>query len=412
MANSKDLRDFNEQDFINHPYFQEWIIAPDDEKNRFWQSFLATYPEKKQAIDGAAHLLKAIAFKESWPADEMIERSLNKALETIRATPGTTPLRNIPARVTPLYRRWSAAAAVLILLAAGWWFLANGKKENRGNLAGRPATEDIAPGGNKAILTLADGTKVILDTAGNGAIIKQGGVTVIKLNGQLAYDPSNSELPDASTVTYNTITTPKGGLYGLLLADGSKVWLNAASSLRFPTVFTGNERRVELTGEGYFEVAHNAEKPFHVTVNNLDVQVLGTHFNINSYSDEPAVKTTLLEGRVMIRESDKLVYLNPGQQAIAQPGQANFRIVNDTDVEEVVAWKNGLFIFNNTPLENIMRQIARWYNVDIVYQGSVPQDTFNGNISRNTNLSEVLKVLEFSNIRFKVEGNTITVLPQ
>jgi ferric-dicitrate binding protein FerR (iron transport regulator) len=409
MTKSKDFKDFSEQDLIHHPYFQDWILSPDEEKDSFWQNFLTEYPEKKQAVENAGNLLKAIAFKESWPAEEKVERSLKDAFHVISTTGKKASARLIPVSGS-LYRTWLAAAAVLVLIAFSWWLVADHNRVKKPSVAVSTRAKDIAPGGNKAILTLADGSQVVLDTAGNGAITKQGSITVIKLdNGQLAY---NKEGTGSTAVLYNTITTPRGGQYQLVLADGSKVWLNAASSLRFPIAFTGKERRVELTGEGYFEVAHDVLKPFHVTVNNMDVQVLGTHFNINSYSDEPAAKTTLLEGRVMIKKNEKLVYLNPGQQAILPSGQDNIRVDYHADVEEAVAWKNGLFIFNNTPLEDIMRQIERWYNVDVVYQGNIPQDTFNGNISRNTNLSEVLKVLEYSNIRFRVEGNTITVLPQ
>ena len=413
MTNSKDFRDFSEQDFIMHPYFQDWVIAPDEDKDSFWQNFLISHPEKKLTIEKARTLLKSIGFKESWPEEETIERSLNNALSLINAKGNKSLVRNMPAPVKPLHRTWWAAAAVILILTTGGYFLLKGNQQGQklaSNKKNLPAGQDVAPGSNKAILTLADGTNVILDTANNGAISKQGSVTVIKLNGQLAY---NKENVTSTEILYNTITTPKGGQYQLVLADGSRVWLNAASSLRFPTAFTGKERRVQLTGEGYFEVAHDASRPFRVTVNDMDVQVLGTHFNINSYADEPVIKATLLEGRVMIKKNDNLIYLNPGQQAIVQPGQDNIKVDYDVDVEEVVAWKNGLFVFNKTPLENIMRQIERWYNVNVVYQGNVPQGPFSGTIGRNTNLSEVLKILEYSSdIRFTVRDNTITVLPQ
>src|SRR5579875_3491119 len=301
MTNSKDFKDFSEQDFINHPYFQEWIISPDEEKNGFWRTFLETHPEKSETIEKAKNLLNAVAFKESWPGDGHVERSLNNALDIINAKERKA-IGETPTKVKPLYRTWwMSAAAALILVLCGWWFMANRKTINSPSVAIIPKSDDVAPGGNRAILTLADGKKVILDTANNGAVSKQGNVTVIKLNGQLAYQNSTSQPLNPSTVQYNTITTPKGGQYQLVLSDGSKVWLNAASSLRFPTAFVGKERRVELTGEGYFEVVHNAEKPFIVKVHTPsgdggDVQDIGTQFNINSYSDEPSVKTTLLEG--------------------------------------------------------------------------------------------------------------------
>jgi transmembrane sensor len=410
MTTGKDYKDFSEQGFISDPYFQNWLISPDEEKNNFWQGFLADYPEKKEAVEKARSLLQSIAFKESWPAEEQVERSLTNALKSINQADKTAPVPEKRAIVRPLYKTWWAAAAVLVFVVFGLWFLVGRDKVEQPSVAATPKVQDIAPGGDKAVLVLADGRKVVLDTAGNGAITKQGGVTVIKLNdGQLSYQPSTST--STSTSTYNTITTPKGGQYQLVLADGTKVWLNAASSLRFPTAFTAKDRRVELTGEGYFEVAHNQEKPFIVQRGEAEVKVLGTHFNINGYADEPSLKVTLLEGRVMVRKNEKLVYLNPGQQAEVQPAQQSIKVDYEVDTEEVVAWKNGLFIFNNTPLEAIMKQLERWYDVDVIYQGKVPRDRFNGNISRNNNLSEVLKVLEYSDIRFKVEGKNIIVLP-
>jgi transmembrane sensor len=409
MTTGNDFKDFSEQDFMNEPSFQDWIIAHDEEKNNFWQGFLSKYPGKKEAVDKARTLLQAIAFKEAWPADEKVERSLTDTLKKIHTSEGKAPVYKIRAKVRPLYKTWWAAAAVLVFIVCGLLFLVTRQPLAMSSQPGLATkVDDIAPGGDKAILTLADGTKVVLDTADNGALTKQGNVTVIKLNGQLAYNKGSA---GATEVLYNTISTPRGGQYQLVLADGSKVWLNAESSLRFPTAFVGKQRKVELTGEGYFEVAHNEQQPFIVQRGEAEVQVLGTHFNINGYADEPSLKITLLEGRVMVKKAEKLVYLNPGQQAVTKPSEENIKVDYDVDTEEVVAWKNGLFIFNNTSLETIMKQLERWYDVDVVYQGKVPEDHFNGNISRNNNLSEVLKVLEYSNIKFRVEGKTISVLP-
>jgi ferric-dicitrate binding protein FerR (iron transport regulator) len=405
MAMSMDFKDFSEEDFINEAAFQDWVIAPDEAGDAFWLNFLTTYPEKKQTVENAKAFLKALAFRESWPSAEQVEHSLNRALDQI--TNEKRAGKKEPPRVRTLYRTMWAAAAVLLIAVCGLWFFNRYNKSEGSIDTVLSKKNDIAPGSNKAILTLADGSRVVLDTATNGAITHQGSVTVIKLNGQLSYNKDGVALNE---VLFNTITTPRGGQYQLILADGSKVWLNAASSLKFPTAFTGKERKVELTGEGYFEVAHDVSKPFIVSKGETEIKVLGTHFNINAYDDEPSMKVTLLEGRVMVKKNTGLVYLNPGQQAILQPAQENIRISNDVDLDEVVAWKNGLFLFNNTPLENLMRQIERWYDVKVVYEGTKPQDTFGGGVSRNTNLSGVLKVLEYSNIRCKVDGNTITVL--
>ena len=188
------------------------------------------------------------------------------------------------------------------------------------------------------------------------------------MNGKLAYTTDGTA---ANEVLFNSINTPNGGQFQITLADGTKVWLNSASSLRYPTSFPGEKRVVELTGEGYFEVAHNAKQPFLVKVNDMEVAVLGTHFNINSYSDEPSVKTTLLEGKVKVSKAGNYILLNPGQQAVVSPLQNEIRIANDVDLEEVVAWKNGRFLFNSANIETIMRQVARWYDVDISYESKI-----------------------------------------
>jgi transmembrane sensor len=294
--------------------------------------------------------------------------------------------------------RISVAAAILSLIAfGGVFFLKAGNHNIAQAPANKPLVNDIPPGGEKAILTLADGRKVVLDTASNGSLAVQGGIQVIKLGGQLSYNQQTK----STGVLYNTITTPRGGQYQLELADGSKVWLNAASSLRFPTAFVGGDRTVELTGEGYFEVSHDPAKPFHVKVNDLDVMDLGTHFNISSYTDESTVRTTLLEGRVEVRNAVNHVYLNPGQQAK----------VNDVNVDEVMAWKNGYFSFNNADIKTVMRQLSRWYDIDVVYEGD-NDETFSGKIDRKLSLKDLLDGLGQTKVHYRIDGNRkLVILP-
>jgi len=278
----------------------------------------------------------------------------------------------------------------------------NNKKEVKQN--------DFLPGKNTAILTLADGSTIVLDSAKNGALTSQGNTKVIKLNnGQLAYSSSGA----TNEVLYNTMSTPRGGQYKLVLSDGSKVWLNAASSIHYPTSFPGNERKVEITGEAYFEVAHDAKKPFKVSVNNMEVQVLGTHFNVNAYRDERTINTTLLEGSVKVTKGSSMSILKPGQQAIIQQAGDDKKITveNNIDVEAVIAWKNGYFSFTNADMTAVMRQISRWYDVDIVYEGKIPDRKFGGEISRNLNASQALKILQASKVHFRIEGKKIIVLP-
>jgi len=305
--------------------------------------------------------------------------------------------------------RLAAAVAIFVALFTTAFFLfQKSHQEIARNPQNRPVVNDIVPGGDKAVLTLADGRKIVLDTASNGALVQQGGIKVIKIGGQLSYSSETI----STQVLYNTITTPKGGQYQIELADGSKVWLNAVSSLRFPTAFTGKERTVELIGEGYFEVKHNAAMPFHVKVNDVDVQVLGTHFNINSYSDEPAVKTTLLEGRVQVKKNNKHVFLNPGQQAILKPGEDNITIDYDVDVDEVVAWKNGRFLFNSADIETIMRQVGRWYDADVVFEKK-SNKKLHADLPRSQNVSQLLKILEATGkVDFEVKGKRIIVTPR
>lgn len=267
----------------------------------------------------------------------------------------------------------------------------------------------VMPGGNKAVLTLADGSQITLDSTENGAIANQGNVQVIKLDsGQLAYNALKEGVE--GEIRYNTLATPKGGQFRIILPDGSKVWLNAASSLRFPTAFTGKEREVQLTGEAYFEIARNPGLPFKVAVKGMMVQVLGTHFNIMAYDDEKNIQTTLLEGAVKVNKGAQAVQLKPGQQAQLNTTGA-MSVSDNVDIEGVVAWKNGYFHFNHESLEGVMRQVSRWYDAEITYEGNVPDREFGGKIARGSDIKDVLKILELSNVHFRIEGKKIIVTP-
>ncbi|MBS1500586.1 MAG: FecR domain-containing protein [Bacteroidetes bacterium] len=316
------------------------------------------------------------------------------------------------ANVTRLWPRIAAAASLLLLLSVGGYLILHKAKETKQTQSlAQNQIHDIAPGGNKATLTLSDGRKIILSDAHNGTIASQGQTLINKTaDGKLVYaghSPSGTgsgELP----AVYNTLTTKRGEQYQVILPDGSKVLLNAASSLRYPVAFTGTERLVELTGEGYFEVVHDSKNPFKVKVNGEIVEDVGTHFDLNAYSDEPAVRTTLLEGSVKVSGGNSMVMIKPGEQAILKNDA--IRVVN-ADVDDAVAWANGLTTFESDDIYGVMRQVSRWYDVQVEYQGVMPQKHFSGAVSRAANLSEVLKVLELSGIHFKVQGKTITVMP-
>lgn len=316
-------------------------------------------------------------------------------------------------KIVPIFKRtWFMVAAAAVLLFSVFAVYKSGinnsnlKQEIAKTNAANSAKPDIAPGGNKALLTLADGSQIVLDSAANGNLTNQGNTKIIKLDGKLAYTASGT----SNEILYNTISTPRGGQYQLILSDGSKVWLNAASSLRFPTAFAGKQRNVELTGEAYFEVEKNAAMPFTVLVNDMNVQVLGTHFNIMAYQEESEIKTTLIEGLVKVTKGSAVVSLTPGKQArLNYNGEIK---IFDAEIETDLAWKNGLFLFDNSNIKTIMRQLNRWYDADISYEGDVTNRNFSGQISRNINLSRVLKMLELTGgIHFKIEGKNILVMP-
>lgn len=331
----------------------------------------------------------------------------------------------LEALVIPLYSnrrkirlmKWAAVASILLLISVGGYFgfysrnnapVEISKTSNKHIQSNR----DVAPGGNKAILTLADGSVIDLGSAQNGTLATQGNIKVIKdEDGQLLYyvDQENS-----TAVGYNTISTPRGGKYEIVLSDGTKVWLNAASSLKFPASFTGKTREVTLTGEGYFEVAKNALKPFHVKVDHMTVEVLGTHFNVNAYDDESSIATTLLEGSVKVKNrvsansESHSVLLKPGEQADFTKDN-NFKINHHANIEEITAWKNDNFEFNNTPVTDIMRQISRWYDVEVDYLGAIAAHKLTGKISRNVNLSQLIDMLQYTGINMKIENKRIII---
>lgn len=303
-----------------------------------------------------------------------------------------------------LVYRYAAAAAVLFIIA-GMFFLwpKNQKITPPAQVA---TTTDIAPASSKAVLTLADGSTVTLDSAGN-QVITRGNTSVTQQNGQLVYGGHET----GAGIQYHKLSTPRGGQFQLTLPDGTKVWLNSASSLRYPTAFTGKQRVVELEGQGYFEVAKNADQPFRVMVNTMEVQVLGTHFDVMAYKDEASINTTLVEGSVQVKEGEALRLLKPGQQAVLQH-DSHALTVQEADVNKVIAWKNGLFVFNNMTLTAILREVARWYDMEIEYRTTPGTELYGGGISRSISLSNVLKLLEASgHCHFKTEGRRLIVLP-
>ncbi len=301
-----------------------------------------------------------------------------------------------------------AAAAVVFFAVSVLFILTKpgAGKESQVGLKGYSAKiNTIIPGGNKAVLTLSDGSSIVLDSTSQGTLATQGNAKVIQVNtGRLAY--KNNSREDAPVV-YNTLQTPRGGQYQLILPDGTMVWLNASSSINFPTVFRGKERNVTVTGEAYFEVAKSKSMPFNIQVKDMKVQVLGTHFNIMAYDDESTMNTTLLEGSVKVSKGSENKMLLPGQQSIIS-NAGEIKVV-DANVEEVIAWKNGWFQFNAFDIQTVLRQVSRWYNVDIVYKGKMPSGHFSGIVSRSNNISQVLSILQGSGVNFRIEGRKVIV---
>lgn len=304
-----------------------------------------------------------------------------------------------------LFAHWKkivAAASILLLLGIGYY---NYTQKTTLPTVVTVEKNKITPGTSGAILTLADGSQIVLDSVANGVLANQNSTVVSKKDGTLVYSGGNT-----NTAAQNSMVTPRGRQYQLVLSDGTKVWLNASSSITFPTTFVQNERRVTITGEAYFEVAKDKNHPFIVTANATEVKVIGTHFNINSYPEEKSTKTTLLEGSVQVSNRTEKSILRPGQQAV----QTTSGVLSVKDIEnfdEVMAWRKGLFYFSNTSLENVTQQLSRWYDVAIVFEKGVVARNFDGEISRDLNLDEVLKILETNNIHFKIEGKTIRVIP-
>ncbi len=376
------------------------------QENEFYKKLVDRYVENratKEDLEVFFHLVREGKLDEYLTEKMIQEISEGKIIEL-------PPIRSIS-----WWMRIAAASVILIIAVGTFYFTNIDSKDSLAvtSVGAQQTFIDAAPGGNRAILTLADGSTIILDSVGTGTLSHQGNSQIVKLDdGQLSYKEGQGAA--SKEILFNTITTPRGGQYQLTLSDGSRVWLNAESSIRFPASFTGKERRVEMTGEGYFEIAHNASKPFTVSAEGMEVEVLGTIFNVNAYKDEPEMKTTLLEGSVKVKRGIPSKIIKPGEQAqIINTNFGNDPViqVSTVNIEEVIAWKNGLFYFSNSNIKAVMSQISRWYDVGVIYEESLPQRKFEGEIQRNLKLSQVLDLLRMNQINFDFDGTNITVKP-
>lgn len=352
------------------------------------------------------------------PGNAAVWRQINATLQQQGALPQTSapgiPSVTESRRVRTLWPRVSVAAAVLLALVSGtWWWMNRGAVEPA-EVRTLAIAGDKAPAVNRATLTLADGRVITLDSAAGGTLAQQQGMAVVKLSdGAIRYQPNGTTSAGNAAAAVNTLRTPRGGLFQVTLPDGSRVWLNSASSLQYPAAFTGTNRTVTLSGEAYFEIAADKSKPFLVNTATQQVQVLGTAFNINAYDDEGATRTTLLQGSVQVAlhtpgNGAAQQKLSPGKQAVATPAGIT---VQQPDLQQVMAWKEGEFRFSHLKITSIMRQIARWYDVEVEYQGPVPQNEFYGVIPRKEYVSQILKALTLTkNVHFVMKGNTIVVI--
>lgn len=356
--------------------------------------------EDKEFIKGAIRQMEAYAAGQdaNWAR---LKQEMDREKDEGRSVAFTRPAYFL--------RRWGWAAAIVIILAGAGVYLTRTGHGAAGPQAMTRTMHDIPPGMNGAVLTLADGRRVVLDSAGNGVIAIQGSVVVKLRDGRVSYD-RHSGVAGGGPAVYNTMTTPRGRQYQLVLPDGTKVWLNAASSLTYPTAFTGDERKVQVNGEAYFEVARDIKRPFRVKAGRAaEIEVLGTSFNVNAYGDETSVNTTLLEGSVRVVGKESVV-MKPGEQT--QVYNDKIRLVRDVDTAQAVAWKNGAFSFTDADLSAVMRQLARLYDVEVRYAGEIPQRTFTGDIGRSLSLEQVLRILAKNKIEYRIEeGRRITILP-
>jgi ferric-dicitrate binding protein FerR (iron transport regulator) len=339
-------------------------------------------------------------------ADGMSSAEKLRAKEKILRNINSQIIReDIPNKANVSYRllkTLSLAAILLLMFGAGLFYMVPAIRQ-------QPAHPQLAGSGtqhrsDKALLTLANGKQIILTGAKNGMLASQGNITINKrANGQIVYSADKQE---NGSKQYNTMATMRGGEYHLTLSDGTNVWLNAASSLKYPTSFSGSDRTVELSGEAYFEVAHDPSHPFRVVTKKQTIEVLGTHFNINAYENELSTKTTLLQGAVRVSANGRFKILKPGQQAAVN---ANEIELTDADPQEAIAWKDGFFEFTDADIETIMRQISRWYDVDVTYEGEITRETFTGRVSKFLSIKQVLALVQSPEVHITYEGRRVMV---
>lgn len=376
------------------------------------ESILKKYLEGNATPEETIFLEQYLHYLEDQPGlSTLLSEAENEKIERRNWERLNTQIDQPYYSISPHHKwRWVAAASVTLAIGLGAWFFLLHKNDEQQQIVQKTVPNDIKPPEtNRATITLTNGQQVYLDSAAVGSLAVQGTVKLIKLaNGKIAYQTESDQIIDKPV--YNTLTNPLGSkVVDMTLADGSRVWLNAGSSVTFPIAFIGNERTVSITGEAYFQVASDKTKPFRVNKGSMQVEVLGTHFNVNAYDDERDIKVTLLEGSVRIKMNEESQMLKPGEQAKIS---GTVSVTRDVDLEEVMAWKDGRFKFSGVDMETIMRQAARWYDIDVEYRGKV-EGTLSGGIARDVNVSRLFHVLELTDkVRFEIEGRKVIVIPK
>ncbi|HEY9261998.1 FecR family protein [Chitinophaga sp.] len=388
------------EDFLLDDSFLRYCMGTHEQDIQYWEEWINSYPEKRAAFDRARRTFDVINGQQG-----RLDVEVNKFRSLLQDhIDQSTTVHN---KVRHLYR-WRVAAAVLLLVAGGAaWYQFGYRHTASSAKAPLAQQQDVLPGASKARLLLGDGTEVALDAIQANGLKEKDGTRINNDKGKLVYNVAGNS---SNEMMFNTLSTPRGGEYQLVLPDGTKVWLNAASSLRFPTKFAGKDRTVYLTGEAYFDVAQNAGQPFLVQLKNgLKVAVLGTAFNIMAYDDEAAVNTTLVSGKVKVAQiNGSSVVLAPSQQALLPKDSQEFE-VSDADIDKNIAWKTGMFEFDDDDITTVMRQLARWYDVNVKFNGPVPDKHYTGSIRKQSTLSQALHILKTAGIQYTIAGKEIIV---
>ena len=378
-----------------HRYLKEELNDEERRELENWKQQSETNRRIFERLTDDSYLLEAVSDGFKIDSNEVARQKIHTLI-------GADQLIIQAVKVKPIWPRLAVAAAILCLIAFSAVYIMRSNKGKNGELAKVTNVKtEIAPGTNKATLRLADGRAIVLDSATIGQLAKEGSTHILNKNGQLVY---STGIGASQGILWNTLSTSKGQTYPLLLSDGSRITLNSESSIRFPVAFTSDVREVQVTGEVFFEVAHDARKPFRVSAGDMKLQVLGTTFDVNAYTDEDAVKATLVEGSIEVRKDVQKKIIRPGQQAQVLVNDINVKEVN---VDKIIAWKQGFFRFKQDKLSEAMKNIARWYDMKVIYEGNAANVVISGKIPRSANISELIKLLSVIEVSSRIEGRKL-----